>query len=318
LFLRRHPFLSKVYGTLGLGAAALFRRHPLSRGPEEITPPPFFIIGAARSGNTLLRAMLASHSAVAIPPESFVLPYLVDRWDRINFLPWEDLTKLVIATFESHPAFHTWGTDLLPVHQWALALGKKDRSLAAVVDLIYRRYSTERFPGAGSWGDKTPLNTENVHSIERLFPGARYIHILRDGRDAVSSGVAAGLYDGDVARVSHMWLLRVRSARKLGRRLHASRYVEIRYEELVRHPRPALERVCQYLGLAFEEGMLKPHELFDTLGDTTHYSHYANLAKPVTSSSIGTWRERLTDEQRVIVEKILGATLEELGYLGSD
>ena len=68
--LTRHRWLNTLYGAVFLGGRSVFGRCPASRGPDELRPRPFFIIGAARSGNTLLRALLVGHSDIAIPPES--------------------------------------------------------------------------------------------------------------------------------------------------------------------------------------------------------------------------------------------------------
>ena len=211
--IRRHAVLNAAYGIAGTVGRALTRRYPLSLGPTEIDPPPFFIIGAARSGNTLLRALLVGHSHVAIPPESYVLHHIVDRWGQLAFLKWQDLVGVAIGTFASHPEFESWELDLTPVFGRAMALQRRERSLARVLDLVYRHYVDAKEPGARMWGDKTPFNTENWYAIERTFPTARYVHVLRDGRDAVSSAVQADLFSGDVSSACDSWLLRVRRKR---------------------------------------------------------------------------------------------------------
>lgn len=311
--LRNNRLPNYVFGRAYYIVAALTRGYPARRDSEEI-PAPFFIIGAARSGNTLLRALLVGHPQIAIPPESYVLPRLVEKWEHLSFLRWDDLVRVVIGTFQSHPEFFTWNVDLSAVYRKALAIDKRDRSLAAMIDLIYRHYATEVFPGARVWGDKTPFNTENYRAILRLFPQARYIHILRDGRDAVSSALEAGLFEGDVERASREWLLRVRSARELSRHVDKSRFLEVRYERLVADTLSVLQEVCNFLGLPFAEQMAAHEDVFGSLGDAKHYAHHANLARPITAESVGKWRQRLTDDQKAIVNRALGRELRQYGY----
>ncbi len=313
VLLRNHRLLNYVYGRAYYIAAALTRGYP-ARRDSEVIPAPFFLIGAARSGNTLLRALLVGHPEIAIPPESYVLPRVVEKWEQLSFLRWDDLVRVVIGTFQSHPEFHTWNIDLSAVYPKALAIDVKHRSLAAIIDLVYRHYANEAFPGARVWGDKTPFNTENYRAILRLFPQARYIHILRDGRDAVSSSLEAGLTEGDVERACREWLLRVRSARALSRRVDSSRFLEVRYEDLVTDPRSVLQGVCDFLEVPFEEQLMSHERVFKSLGDVEHYAHHAGVAKPISAASVGRWRQRLTDDQKAIVNRVLRPHLRQYGY----
>jgi LPS sulfotransferase NodH len=312
--LTRHRWLNVVYGVLQHGPRALSRRCPASLGPGEITPPPFFIIGAARSGNTLLRALLVGHTEISIPPESYVLGGIIRQWDRYNFRDWNELVGGVIGEFERHPEFSTWEIDLAPVRDSLRAAPGNERSLAQILDAIYRHYSAAKFSGYRMWGDKTPLNTERILLFDRVFPAARYIHLLRDGRDAVSSAVKAGMFEGSVEGACRSWLLRVRNACQLGRRIGAGRYLELRYEDLVSETRDAVVRVCDFLGVKFEEHMMAHDRAFGGMGDTQTLDHHAKVGQVVTAESVGMWRERLTDAQAHTVEKHLHKDLSRLGY----
>jgi protein-tyrosine sulfotransferase len=312
--LTRHRWLNVAYGVLQHGPKSLARRCPASLGPGEIAPPPFFIIGAARSGNTLLRALLVGHSEISIPPESYVLGGIIRQWDRHNFRDWNELVDSVIGEFESHPEFSTWEIDLAPVRDNLHVFNPNQRSLAKIVDAIYRHYSAVKFPGFRMWGDKTPLNTERIILIDRVFPAARHIHMLRDGRDAVSSAVKAGMFDGSVEGACRSWQLRTRNALQLGRRIGVGRYLELRYEDLVSGPRDAVVRVCDFLGVDFEEQMMAHDRAFGNMGDTQTLDHHAQVGQAVTTDSVGKWRERLTDAQAHTVERILHKDLSRLGY----
>ncbi len=316
--LTRHPRLNALYGAVFLGGKSVFGRCPASRGPDELNPAPFFIIGAARSGNTLLRALLVGHSAIAIPPESYVLGSIARKWDRLNFLDWEDLVKTVIGEFESHPEFHTWQTELWPVYEQLLQLDKEQRSLAIILDTIYRHYATTQSPGATVWGDKTPLNTERIFLIDRVFPGARYIHMLRDGRDAVSSAVKAKMFGGSVEAACEQWLMRVRNARELGDKIGSPRYMELRYEDLAFDPQSAVQWICTFLGVEFEKQMMDNSETFKKMGDTTALDHHAAVGLPVNTGSIGKWKERLTPRQIELMKPLLRDELKSTGYNTDD
>ena len=312
--LHRHPRLNSVYGAVRSGGRTLVRRCPAGLGAGEILPPPFFIVGAARSGNTLLRALLLGHSRVSIPPESYVLGGLALEWERVCYRDWDSLVRYVLDAFEHQHDFGTWETDLSPLAVRLDNVEPRRRSLAMIIDAVYRYYSEAKFPGADMWGDKTPLTTERVFLIERVFPGARYVHMLRDGRDAVSSAVNAGLYEGSVETACRQWLLRVRTAREFGRTIAADRFMEMRYEDLVSGPRAAVETVCGFLGLDFQEEMMEHEGAYTKMGDATAHDHHSKVGEPVTTGSIGKWKERLTDDQADTVERMLGDELERTGY----
>ena len=286
--LTRYRWLNVAYGVLQHGPRALSLRGPANRGPDEIQPPPFFIIGAARSGNTLLRALLVGHSEISIPPESYVLGGIIRQWDRHNFQEWDVLVDSVIGEFESHPEFSTWEIDLAPVRQVLNALDPSDRSLARILDAIYRHYSAVKFPGFRIWGDKTPLNTERIFLIDRVFPAARYVHMLRDGRDAVSSAVKADMFGGSVEGACRSWLLRTRNARQLGRRVGVSRYLELRYEDLVAGPKDQLTALLNFLSLEWNDSMLEYQT--HAHNETSSTPSYQQVSQPLYTRSIGKWR----------------------------
>src|SRR4029434_6926754 len=135
-----------------------------------------FIVGVPRSGTTLLRIMLDAHPQLAIPPETGFLSRLVR-------LPWLWAAGLgrrrlltIITRAESWPDFH------LDAHALAEALDAvKPFTLADGLRAFYRLYAA-RF-NKSLWGDKTPLYGRHAYSIARLLPEARFIHLIRDGRD---------------------------------------------------------------------------------------------------------------------------------------
>lgn len=274
---------------------------------------PFFIIGSGRSGNTLLRSILVTHPSLAIPPESYVLQSVYRKFHLYRNLAWEDLVKIVVAEFESHKQFYHWDINLIPIYQKVLTLPKEDRTLAKIVDSIYRHYAAEKFPGATLWGDKTPMNTLYLNWIDKMFPKSLYIHIIRDGRDVVSSYLKAGIYD-NVKDASWRWMASVERAKRLGQALSNERYMELRYEDLVSSPEVEVKKVCNFLGIQFHDNMLKPQENASKLGDAAKLSHHSNLYQPINSSSIGKWKKNLDTNQKKIVQKKISRLLEGLGY----
>jgi hypothetical protein len=247
--------------------------------------------------------MLDSHSALAIPTESYFIPQLWARhgrrFDAEAFL--EDLSRLARV--------REWGVTPENVRE-RLPGGA---TAADGICAIYRSYADAR--GKARYGDKTPSYMQELGLLERVFPDAQYVHLVRDGRDAALSFLAMRrrprfnlARPRGFATFASQWRLEVESARELGRRI-PERYHELHYEQLVREPQAELERVCDFLGLAFEPAMLAYHEVLDasTLQD------HPLLAKPPTAGT-RRWQDEMSAADVQVFEAIAGDTLSNLGY----
>lgn len=303
----------RVFDRLNLLLRQLGRGYRLRLSGDEARPAPFFIVGSGRSGNTLLRAILAGHGDLAIPPESYVLGPVVRDYRTLSFLPWTTLLRLVLARFHFHPQFDAWETNLGRVQRTLASSPDEERSLARILDAVYRAWIRRHMPGADRWGDKTPTNVYHLPRIAAVFPDASYIHMLRDGRDVVASYLDAGLYDSTDAACER-WLESVDLVRRFAASLSSDRFREVRYERLVTEPEAVTRGVCQVLGVAFEPVMLKHRQRVNGLGDTDA-EHHSGLNRPISSRSVGSWRDRLDDRQRRIVHDRLSPRLRDLGYL---
>ena len=206
--------------------------------------PPLIVLGVRRSGTTLLRVMLDRNPALAVPDESYFVPQLARRHrgavEPAAFL--DDLRRL--------PTLVEWGLSpevVAPHLRPGMATG-------AAIAAVFEAYAAER--GKPRWGDKTPLYMQHLPLLERLFPDALFVHLVRDGRDAALSflSLPTGImtegwgHPRDAAGFACQWATEVRAARALGARVGAARYLEIRYEGLVADPAAELRRVCDFAG----------------------------------------------------------------------
>jgi sulfotransferase family protein len=281
-----------------------------------------FIVGVPRSGTTLLRIMLDAHPRLAIPPETGFLSRLVR-------LPWLWPAGLgrrrllaIITRAQSWPDFH------LDAPALAEALeAVKPFTLAHGLRAFYRLYAA-RF-NKSLWGDKTPLYGRHAYAIARLLPEARFIHVIRDGRDvALSLRTMWFAPSQRVDALARYWARELQRARRQGQSLEY--YKEIRYEALIQNPEQVLRDICQFLELDFHPRMLSYHEnaatrLAEHEGRTTasgtvwltkaqRQSQQWQTRKPVDVSRIGRWRAELDIADAVAFEHVAGGLLRELGY----
>jgi len=180
---------------------------------------------------------------------------------------------------------------------------------------VFGAYAAER--GKARWGDKTPLYMQHLDVLERLFPDARYVHLIRDGRDAALSflSVPEGLmtegwgHPRDAAGFACQWATEVAAARALGARVGAERYHELRYESLVADPEGALRAACAFAELRFDPAML------DYVGqtDSAAKAHQQRLGEP-PRQGVRDWRTEMSETDRHAFEEVAGALLAGLGY----
>ena len=290
----RSLFLSVLLKRLGNGIRSLTKAYPLSH-PDNTDLTPVFIISSGRSGTTLLRSMLVASGQISIPPETQNIHTLAVKFLAYHGLKWQDLSRLMVADFESHHNFFMWETNLAPLYQAVIDLPEESRTLETIIDQVYMFYAAEKFPDAKIWGDQSPIYTFQLPSLLKVFPHARFIHMLRDGRDVVSSMVTrhgAGYLQEAVYR----WKKSIEITEKFQKQMPANRYLEVRYEHLVEHSEQTLQNISRFIGIDFTPNMLEYWHLPSTV-EYKHKSFHQNLSKPVFSSSIGKWRERLSQEQ---------------------
>lgn len=258
--------------------------------------PPIFIVGAPRSGTTLLRDLLRSHPAISITPESHFIPRFHAAWgDPRSDRQARALARRILS--------------LRTIRRWELELGPQDfascRSFAEVVDRLFSELA--RAQGKPRWGDKTPQYVESLPTLAELFPEARFLHIYRDGRDVARSWADRSFSPGNLYRATRHWRRMVLAGRRSGRAL-GERYLELRYESLLDQPRETMRGVCDFVGEPFTEAVIQPTPRQGM------YSSGLSEAAQIEPTRAQRWRESMPLADRALVESVAADLLAELGY----
>jgi len=273
---------------------------------NAVTPPPFFIVGHPRSGTTLLRFMLSSHPRLYIPEETGFIPFLLPPHRHHTPLTQAQTARLLARIARLNTLWENLVDDL-PAFYAALP----EPSLPHILDALYHRMIAPQ--GASRWGDKTPLYVQHIPLLADLFPGAQFIHIIRDGRDAaLSARKKWGYAYQDLTYLLHHWVRNVRTGQRDGRALGEDRYLEIRYETLVGEPQTTLEGVCRFLKEDFHPQMLHHTDLAQKVGPGP--DNHTETLKPVSTASIGRWQREMSHFHQKLAMRIAGDLLNELGY----
>jgi protein-tyrosine sulfotransferase len=273
---------------------------------------PFFIVGAGRSGTTLLRSMLSQSSNIVIPPESLVLPIIYKRYRVYRKAPWSEFVKLILGEFISHPLFKYWNIDITPLFNSLINIPENEQSLFKIINGVYKEYCTMQGRPEAIWGDKTPLNTFYLNELDRLFDKPLYINLIRDGRDVVASMIKNKIKKDKREACDH-W----KEALKITDEYHMKypeRMLNITYDNLVSKPERELRKICEFLGITYLNTMLANNKAIDKLGDSV-YAHHQNLKNPINTLSVGKWKDYFDEADSKWINQYLGDDLRSRGYL---
>jgi Sulfotransferase family len=269
---------------------------------------PILVIGAPRSGTTLLRIMLSSHPRIYIPPESDFIPRLY--LGRIRAPMSRDRAVRDVQTIIANRRFLREWRDAVPDPATFVA-ALPELTPAALLDAFYRAYAAQH--GASRWGDKSPIYTRYVPLLAEIFPSAQFVHLIRDGRDAALSTLAAypDRFYVDMYFAARSWRQRVRAARHAGRALGPARYTELRYEDLTADSEAALRPLCDWLGEDYAPAMCEPHKLAREL--LRPRGRHAPVREPVHANS-GGWQSRMPLADQRLFHAVASDLLADLGY----
>jgi len=264
---------------------------------ERNVVEPFFIAGAPASGTTWLRAMVTSHSKLAIPPEFFILPQLVARYG-LEIRSKKEVDKMARLIIK-HRSFKSLSLDPGVVLE---RLVGRELTVAQVHDVLLKLWAEQA--GAKYWGEKVPRTIIFLDAVQQAYPEARVIHVMRDPRAVIASQKRR--WRTPLALATAIWSVYVGAGREHGRR-HRDRYLEVRYEDLVYETEATLRRVCDFIGVDFEPGMLG----FDP---AVAVPDAPQVTGGVDRKALSRWREYLTDKQVGWIDWFLLPLMRKVGY----
>jgi hypothetical protein len=241
-----------------------------------------FVLGSPRSGTTLVQSVLAAHSRLfSIPGETGLFSYQ-NIFGRRHFgLSWSENQALFRESRDVIDFF--------------------DRA----VELLESRSEGRTFV------EKTPQHVLRLGFLSRRFPQARFVHVVRDGRDCFASardhpGIPQAASAGRFARY---W----RRCVEVPLRMRGNpRIVTLRYEDFVRDPKRELDRVMRFLALERETQQLDPERFGNS--KRSDREEFRLLRSPVSDQRVGRWRAELSSAERGAFERVARRLLAAYGY----
>jgi hypothetical protein len=249
---------------------------------------PIFIVGCQRSGTTLTRLLLDSHSRISCGAETLFLGDM----ERIVTCDWRRLAR--------------YGFDQA---YWL-------ERIAGFFGGVQQEYAESR--GKARWADKSPEYALHMDFIARVFPEAQFVHVIRDARDVAVSHRKRFGYRSSVA-VAFKWPRYIRAARSAAETLGPQRYHEVRYEQLVTDMESTIRNLLSFLGEEWEPQVLEfdkqPHDIAQRYSaQLLSRQASSKTSSAIYDSRIGSHRRELDPLVRLLIWVTSRKILRQLHY----
>jgi hypothetical protein len=281
---------------------------------------PFFIVASPRSGSTLLRLMLSCHPEICVPQEAgFLITLFVGFRDYSGDS--EETVEFVEKLLQSGK-FENW-----KISREELLQGihfRNPQNYSELIDAVYRIYIDVWQPSKSIWGDKNNFFLNRIGRIHECFPKAKFVHLVRDGRDVACSyrglssinGEHAPNFSTDLVSAANGWKANINKIDNSLKKIREDQKLIVRYEDLVLNPTDELSRICGFLGVAFNTEMMNYHaETYAHHYEPASFDKWKGLNKSgITKSRIGRWKREMFADNVFFFQKIAGKELESHGY----
>ena len=174
-----------------------------------------------------------------------------------------------------------------------------------------------RVQGVSRWAESTPDHLLHIPEIMEQVPDAIIVHIIRDGRDVTLSYVKqrwARPFPWDrgleLAVAGLYWEWIVRQGQSRGKKLGPSRYVEVRFEDLVASPAGTLNRLSSFVGQELDYERIRRSGVGSVGAPNSSFPETGSG----TFNPVGRWKEQMSTQELVLLEALTGGFLKELGY----
>jgi len=287
---------------------------------------PLFILGNNRSGTSLLRLILTCHEEIVIPPESH---FLLWNYNKYRFWQPENGYENFLFDLFNSTKFETWGLDKQEVESFLNF--RKPISYSQLCADIYILFGVKQNKIASLWGDKNSLWIEKMPLLYSLYNKAKFIHIVRDGRDVATSYLDINQYSGprhkyfpklpnQIEQIAEIWNNNVLSISRFLSQIPTHNYLEIKYEDLVCQNETVINTVLTFLNVPLSPSIFDYYEINKSkhLEPEEFLGWKAKLNEPLDRSNVGKYKYRLAPSDIKIFEQIAAEALERYGYPKND
>ena len=274
---------------------------------------PIFVVGAGRSGTTLLQLMLNAHPDIAIAGELGFFDEILLLREEVPDLETHERIDRLFALLP-RLARYQYLTEVEEIFPSVQARLKADPapSYEKLYRFLLEGYGSLR--GARRFGEKTPSNIRHLEALASIFPSCKMVHVVRDPRANVASRLKMPMMSTDVLTNAIKWNIDTYYATSFAQG-HRQNFCEINYEKLVADPTSTLQDICVFLGEPYDDRMLEYHRSSRSYIKDEPWK--AGTERPVYRSSLETWRNELSEEQIYLIECVTARQMARYGYARS-
>ncbi|WP_055445289.1 sulfotransferase family protein [Lacinutrix himadriensis] len=287
---------------------------------------PFFILANPRSGSSLLRIICDSHPEIAVPPESGFL-----EWWYTKYKNWEikdSKTEAKVNAFcedlKSSRKFETWIFNFESLKK--MILNRQPENYNELINLVYINYGKNQGKEVKVWGDKNNYYIKKLKDIYTIFPNAKWIHLIRDGRDVACSYLElnkrklkskyAPVLPNEIIDIANEWDENNLNISSFFNSILKKNTLVVKYEDVVLNNKYEVKRICEFLNVEVNEKMyhyylinkeknIEPVEFLEWKSKTL-----TNLDK----TNIGKYKEILTSVDIHEFNQVAKSSLEKFNY----
>lgn len=287
---------------MGSGNNSIDREGEISNGDS-----PIFIVGSARSGTSLLSRIINAHPGIAVPFESQLYNTFYPWLKYYGDLKKEENRSRLVRDILKTASLKCW----TPVPDYQDTLNSIVRyDFHGVIDALISTWAKTH--GKERWGEKSPWHIIYWKEILEGFPNAKFVHIVRDGRDASISWKKSRMGPKHYYHLAKRWVRYINAVDELRHHLPEDQYFELRYEDLLTDPEIIVRNLCIFLKEEYSDCMLSFYN--DKTDYPTDKQNLTNLAMPLIKNNTEKWRNLLSEKEKRIMEAVAGQKLQLYGY----
>lgn len=278
---------------------------------------PFFLLANPRSGSSMFRLMLNSHSRITVPPESGFALWYANKYSDLNFYNQKIYESFVDDVIRAKK-FETWGVSREKLLETVVE--RKPGSYLGLVDSVYKAYASKCGKKSSVFGDKNNYYVGHIDLIEKKFPDSKIIFLFRDGRDVavsykninkenINSDYVPNL-SKDVETIAKEWTKNARNFLRVME--HRKNTIAVKYEDLIEQPKDELSRIFNFLGEEFEEKTLSFNEFNDEPEEFLQWK--SKTLEGIDKKNMNKYEQYLTRQEIVHFNVMAEKELLALGY----
>jgi hypothetical protein len=255
----------------------------------------------------MLGAMLGCHSQCLCVPETQFIDDLLAHADLQEPVD----PRAALARVAAHERFRLlWE---LPLDPSSIAPAEVGTTYPEVLSWLVRAYGRKvGKPNVEVWVDHTPTNFRRSRTLLRMFPAARFLHLVRDGRAVAASLLPLDWGPNNPLHAAEFWLARCALGLAAEVDLGATRVQRVRYEDVLQEADTTLQRIAGFAGLEFEAAMATGNRGYRPT--RYHERQHQLVGRPPDTARAARWQQVLSRRDVEIFEAEAGEFLETLGY----